>query len=296
MPFIDGGTFLSFTSRGPAGARRVVLVHGFTQSGRSWERVATALAKHYEVLCLDAPGHGGSSGIRADLSEGAALIGRSAGKAAYVGYSMGGRYCMHLALSQPDLVDALVLLGAHPGIEDPSQRKARRISDDLLATSLEPTEAMAAKGSSEESPTEAGAVDIRGEELPRLREFLDRWLSQPLFSTLSTEQAGLQARLEDNTCAGLASSLRLAGTGTQTPLWNRLGELSMPVLIVAGEHDLAYSALGRRTASAIGDNARFVSVAGAGHAVHLEQPEQFFHLVRSFLDDLYDGDRGASQG
>ena len=51
---------------------------------------------------------------------------------------------------------------------------------------------------------------------------------------------------------GLASSLRLAGTGTQLPLWDRLDWLRMPVLVLTGEHDDRFTATGRRMAAAIG--------------------------------------------
>jgi pimeloyl-ACP methyl ester carboxylesterase len=84
---------------------------------------------------------------------------------------------------------------------------------------------------------------------------------------------------------GLASSLRLAGTGTQEPLWGRLGSLAMPVLVTAGEHDAKFTALARRLVDSIGTNARMAVVPGAGHAAHLEQPEAFLALVRSWLAD-----------
>ena len=75
-----------------------------------------------------------------------------------------------------------------------------------------------------------------------------------------------------NTVAGLAASLRLAGTGTQADLWGRLGRLDVPVLVLAGERDAKFTALGRELAATIGENARFEAVADAGHAAHLEQP------------------------
>ena len=90
--------------------------------------------------------------------------------------------------------------------------------------------------------------------------FLERWLSQPLFASLDRSDGDIEARLT-NTAAGLASSLRLAGTGTQAPLWTRLGELAMPVLVVAGEHDAKFTAIGRRMADSIPD-ASFVAHRG----------------------------------
>lgn len=234
----------------------VVLVHGFTQTARSWERIATDLVGHHRVISVDAPGHGGSADVRADLWAGAQLLAGVGGPAAYVGYSMGARLCLHLALAEPPLVRCLVLLGATAGLDDPADRVARRVADDSLAHSL---------------------------EIDGLEPFLERWLGQPLFAGLSAEAAGLDAR-RANTVEGLASSLRLAGTGTQEPLWSRLPELDMPVLVVAGERDSKFRALGERLTDSIGSNARLATVAGAGHAAHLEAPERFLDIVRPFID------------
>jgi pimeloyl-ACP methyl ester carboxylesterase len=118
--------------------------------------------------------------------------------------------------------------------------------------------------------------------------FLDRWLAGPLFATLPAERAGRAERL-GNSVAGLAAALRQLGTGTQEPLWARLPELGMPVLLVAGELDGKFAALAGRMASAIGHHARVALVPGAGHAAHLEQPERFGDLVERFLEEAHAG-------
>ena len=75
-----------------------------------------------------------------------------------------------------------------------------------------------------------------------------------------------------NTPAGLAAALRGIGTGAMTPLWDRLGELAMPVLLIVGEGDAKFRALGERMAAAI-PAAELAVVPDAGHAVHLEAPD-----------------------
>jgi 2-succinyl-6-hydroxy-2,4-cyclohexadiene-1-carboxylate synthase len=234
---------------------RVVLVHGFTQTGRVWGAVAAELARSHQVVAVDAPGHGYSEHISADLWQGARLLGEAGGQAAYIGYSMGGRLCLHLALTAPYLVRKLVLVGATAGIDHDTERTARRAADEVLACEL---------------------------ERDGLDPFLDRWLAQPLFAGLAGDRAERAARRQ-NTVEGLASSLRLAGTGTQEPLWARLHRLSMPVLVVAGASDAKFTALGRRLAEAIGANARLEVIPEAGHAVHLEQPARFLTAVAPFL-------------
>lgn len=234
---------------------RLVLVHGFTQTRAHWRSVRRDLATDHQVMAFDAPGHGESAAVAVGLVEGARLLGDTAGPGTYLGYSMGGRLCLHLALARPDLVHALVLEGASAGIEDPGERARRRAGDEDLARRLE-----------------AGGVDA----------FLSRWLGQPLFAGLSAEAADVGAR-RANTVAGLAASLRLAGTGSQASLWDRLGELTMPTLVVAGGDDHRFAAQANRLVSAIGANAELAVVPGAGHSVHLEDPPGFLGVVRPWL-------------
>jgi len=243
--------YVEVEGRGP----RLVLVHGFTQTGRSWGSLAADLARDHEVVRVDAPGHGRSAAQAVDMSEGAGMLGEAGGQATYLGYSMGARLCLHLALARPHLVVALVLLGGTAGIEDPRVRQERRRHDEALARELE----------------QVGVP-----------EFVRRWLSRPMFAGLDAAAAGVPARLE-NSVAGLASSLRQAGAGAQEPLWSRLGELAMPVLTVAGERDEVFTARAEAMARAIGPNAEVAVVPGTGHAAHSEDPEAFLAIVRRFL-------------
>ncbi|MGH9299171.1 MAG: alpha/beta fold hydrolase [Acidimicrobiales bacterium] len=237
---------------------RVVLVHGFTQSGRSWQKVADELSPTNEVLLPDLPGHGRSPLATGDFPDSARLLGESCGRASYVGYSLGGRCCLQLCFELPDLVERLVVVSATAGIEDSEARIERAGSDSALADRLE------------------------AEGPDGLAAFIDEWLAGPLFAHLDGEAADRSSRLV-NTGRGLASALHHLGVGTQLPLWERLRELSMPVLVIAGEEDAAYVELGERMAAAIGENALFVLVPGAGHAVPFEQPDTFARLVSSFV-------------
>jgi pimeloyl-ACP methyl ester carboxylesterase len=77
---------------------------------------------------------------------------------------------------------------------------------------------------------------------------------------------------------GLAAALRGLGTGTLPSLWDRLGELQMPVTLIVGERDAKFIAVARRMASLIRD-ATVTVVAGAGHAVHLERPDAVIDAI-----------------
>jgi 2-succinyl-6-hydroxy-2,4-cyclohexadiene-1-carboxylate synthase len=242
----------TFDWRGPD---RVVLVHGFTQTLAAWNPLAGTLAETLQVVRVDLPGHGGSGPLDLGFAEAAAAIGEAGGPATYVGYSMGGRLCLRLAVDRPDLVQALVLIGASPGIADAAERAARRESDAALAADIERLGTAA---------------------------FLQRWLAQPLLSTFTPAPDDLEARLA-NTSGGLATALRRLGTGVQEPLWDRLGELGMPVLAVAGQHDTRYTRFAEEMAEAIGVNAQVVALAGAGHTAHLDRPVSFVRLLSTFL-------------
>lgn len=246
-------------------SERLILVHGFTQTGRSWEPVQALLSPPYAVLTPDLPGHGQRSEVHAGIEEAARLLGEEGGRGTYVGYSLGGRVALRLALDRPDLVERLVLVSASAGIEDDEDRAARRAADETLARAIE----------------EEG-VDA----------FLAEWLAQPLFSTLSPDHFGLESRRE-NTAGGLAAALRTLGQGSMEPLWMRLLDLRMPVLVVAGELDETYCLQAVHLGGWMGEVASLALIPLAGHACHLEQPERFVKLLRTFLTD---GGHGEHEG
>lgn len=240
---------------GPATGRAIVFLHGFTQTGSSWRHVAERFVhRGFRVVLVDLPGHGGSGTIRADLSRTAELVAATCGRASYVGYSLGGRVGLHVALSTDDVVERLALIGAHPGIVDAAQRAERRASDAALVDRLR-----------------ADGLDA----------FLESWVRQPLFGTLAPSPADLADRRR-NTVDGLAGSLALAGTGAQEPLWSRLGSLTMPVLAMAGADDTKFAEIAARLAAAV-PNGRCALIRDAAHAAHLEQPDEVEHLLAEFV-------------
>jgi 2-succinyl-6-hydroxy-2,4-cyclohexadiene-1-carboxylate synthase len=240
------------TGEGP----RLVMAHGFTQTGRLWGPIAEVLGDGRSLVRVDLPGHAGSSAVAADLEAGGALLLEAGGDGPFdlLGYSLGARFALHAALARPDRVRRLVLIGVTAGIEDPRAREERRRRDEAVADDLERT------------------GDLEG--------FLRRWLASPMFSSLGAP--GLAERLR-NTPGGLASSLRLAGTGTQRPRWDDLGGLAVPTLLLAGTDDARFAAAAVRMAGLIPDAVASL-VPGAGHAAHLHQPALCARLVGRFLD------------
>jgi 2-succinyl-6-hydroxy-2,4-cyclohexadiene-1-carboxylate synthase len=215
-------------------------------------------ANGYESIVIDQPGHGESVEVRTDLATTAQLLTSQVGRAVYVGYSMGARLCLHAAALHPQLVAGLALVGGSPGIAGDAERAERRRADEKLADEIE-------------------RIGVEA--------FLDDWLAQPLFAGLNLDDEQRADRLR-NSASGLATSLRLAGTGAQASLWSRIGELGMPVLVTAGEHDEKYVDIGRRIAASV-PGGRFEEIAGAGHAAHLQDPVQVTALLEDWLGDIH---------
>jgi 2-succinyl-6-hydroxy-2,4-cyclohexadiene-1-carboxylate synthase len=120
----------------------VVLLHGFTGSAGGWADVASALAPEFEAIAIDIVGHGQSDApedvaryaMRRVVDDLAAVL-QSLGheRATWLGYSMGGRTALQVAVHRPDVVSALILEGGTPGLATAEERAARVASDEVLA-------------------------------------------------------------------------------------------------------------------------------------------------------------------
>jgi len=248
--------------------RTAVLLHGFSGSSQDWTEIAAKLrALDCGVVAIDLIGHGKTESppdpprytmeetVR-DLDQIASRLGIA--EADWVGYSMGGRVALHMALAHPARVRSLVLESASAGIEDSHAREKRRESDNALAKRIEE----------------------RGVEW-----FADYWGALPLFEAQwelppATLSALRQRRLA-NLPAGLADSLRGMGQGAHEYVGERLLDLRCDVLLLAGARDLKYVEVARRL-SALLPGSSCVIVPEAGHAVHLESPEAFTRALATY--------------
>ncbi|MFI5036405.1 MAG: alpha/beta fold hydrolase [Acidimicrobiales bacterium] len=246
-------SLLSVTRRGDG--RPFVWLHGFTQTRDAAHRFRSILAESSELWTLDLPGHGTAHDVDASLDEVADMVAAVMpdDAANLGGYSLGARVALHVALRHPERVARLALLGASRGVADESERAARRHRDEALA------ERVLAIG------TDA---------------FLDEWLAGPLFASLPADDEERAARSRD--AAGLASSLRHAGTGTQSWLGPRLATLRAPTLALAGALDAKFATEATAIARSVVAGRRAL-VVEAGHAAHLERPEATAILVAGFL-------------
>jgi 2-succinyl-6-hydroxy-2,4-cyclohexadiene-1-carboxylate synthase len=226
----------------------LVLLHGFGGTHRAWDGVIERLdPERYRPLALDLPGHGGgppqATAIGFQECVGAVL--EAAPPAfALCGYSLGGRVALHVALSAPDRVSRLCVIAANPGIEDAGERAARLAADAQLAERL---------------------------ETEHFEDFIESWRTQPLFAA-DPPAVGKLARADQrrNDPRSLAAAMRGLSTGAMEPLWERLGELSMPVALIAGSRDEKFTALLDRAQRSL--PRAVLTVLDGGHGLPLEDP------------------------
>jgi 2-succinyl-6-hydroxy-2,4-cyclohexadiene-1-carboxylate synthase len=247
--------------------RPLLLLHGFTGSAAAWLALAARLAPHRRTVAVDLIGHGQSDAPAdaeryrmeqcvADLL--ALLDTMQIAQTDVLSYSMGGRVALQMAAAAPARVSALILESSSPGLADPAERQARIAADEALADSI---------------------------ERDGLAAFVDRWERLPLFASQAALPAEIRARQRAermrNNPQGLANSLRGMGAGRQSSLWDRLSQLCMPALLIAGALDQKYCAIAEQMAQAL-PNVRKAIVPNAGHTVHLEQPDIFAAAVLEF--------------
>jgi 2-succinyl-6-hydroxy-2,4-cyclohexadiene-1-carboxylate synthase len=173
-----------------------------------------------------------------------------------LGYSMGGRLALTIAVHYPEKVKSLILESATAGLKTEAERQERIQADNALADKIE-----------------ANGIEW----------FAEYWGNLPLWANQSPEQkAALYQQRLKNSPLGLANSLRGMGTGQMPPLWDALPQLKMPVKLIVGELDKKFLAINQEMAALI-PNAELSIVPNAGHAVHIEAPEAYTAIIKNFL-------------
>jgi 2-succinyl-6-hydroxy-2,4-cyclohexadiene-1-carboxylate synthase len=238
----------------------LLLLHGFTGCTDNWREVMAQLQSRHRVIAIDLPGHGKTEAPNAVTHFTMPVIAQQIstfiegviGAPAHVlGYSMGGRLALFLALHHPHRVKTLRLESASPGLATEEARRARIASDEALALRI---------------------------ERDGITTFVDAWERLPLFASQTLAPAQARDRLRalrlQNDAAGLALSLRGMGTGAQPSLWERLHEWTKPALFITGALDAKFVEINKQMALRM-PRATHHIVAAAGHAVHFEQPQWY---------------------
>lgn len=264
---IDG---LRWEVRTRGAGEPLLLLHGFTGRGAAWGAHATAFARRFRLIVVDLPGHGRSAfaepsrmTIERTADDLAAIVAAlEAAPANVLGYSLGARIALRLAVAHPASVARLVLESPSAGLVTAAERATRRATDEALAARLE------AEG---------------------IEAFVAGWERQPVFASHAALTPARAARLRATRLAndprGLAASLRVAGQGAMQPLFDRLASITAPTLVITGALDDRAHPRAEQVAAGI-PGARLAVVDGAGHTPHLEQPARFRRLALDFLQEV----------
>lgn len=249
---------------GDASLPVIVFLHGFTGSTATWHTIISLLEGKIHAVTIDLWGHGRSDSPKnsADYSmerqiEALEQLVSQLGLTQFtlVGYSMGGRTALGYAVSHPSRIQQLVLESASPGLKTESERVDRMKRDAQLADRL---------------------------MHERLEDFVDFWENLALFDSQKSlparqKEAVRKERLDQNT-QGLANSLLGIGTGSQPSYWSLLKDQAYPVILVTGSLDSKFETIAFEMKNLL-PAARHVTVQDAGHAIHVEKPQEFATII-----------------
>ncbi len=241
----------------------VTLLHGFTLSGASWDELVAKMPEGWKWIAPDLRGHGSAATSPATMDDCAAdlvALWDQLGieRSHVVGYSMGGRLALHVAVRLPERTRSLLTIGAHAGL-DGEARATRRQVDAALAQRI---------------------------EREGVEAFVRYWESLPMFAGIKRRgdefAAWLHRLRAGNKADGLAASLMGMGAGAMKPLWDELEALDLPCTFVAGEDDVPFMRAAARLRKAV-DRSRMRTVRDSGHSTQFEQPDATASILADHL-------------
>ncbi|SOC03512.1 2-succinyl-6-hydroxy-2,4-cyclohexadiene-1-carboxylate synthase [Ureibacillus xyleni] len=246
----------------------IVLLHGFTGSVATWEKVARLIPENYHIVAVDLIGHGLSEAPTNlslySMEEQVEVLHElfkelQLSNFTLLGYSLGGRVALSYVAKYPSEIKQLILESASPGLKTEQEREARRISDEKLADEI----------------LQNG-----------LQAFVEKWGNIPLFQSQKNlpeeERKKIREERLSQTEIGLANSLRGMGTGAQNSLWTSLSIITKPVTLITGSIDEKFCKIAHQMKELL-PNADHIEIRDVGHAIHVENPTLFATIVEDVL-------------
>jgi len=248
----------------------LLFLHGFSGSSKDWLFFIEEI-NSFNLIAPDIIGHGASDSpvalnnytlkeIASQLK--AILIKENIKTIIPIGYSMGGRIAIQFAGYYPELIKAMILESASAGIKSATDRAKRIEEDNNLAENILAT---------------------------NLLHFFEQWFNKDIFKWEERLNKKTIKRIiserSKNSKIGLANILKAAGTGKMKYSLNLLKNINVPILFIAGALDEKFKLLVKNMAKNI-EKSKVVIVDNCGHNVHLEKPEIFINLVKSFLKNF----------
>lgn len=252
LPYVEQGD--------PAGVP-VLLLHGVTDSWRSFELVLPHLPSSLHVFALSQRGHGDADrpltgyGFRDFAADVAAFIdARNLGPVMLVGHSMGSGVAQRFALDYPDHLSGLALVGSFATLH--ANPVVREFWDSAVSRLVDPIDP------------------------PFVREFQQSTLAQPVpttfFETVVRESLKVPARVWR----------AMFSTFLQEDWSGELGKITAPTLIIWGDRDAFCPRSDQDMLEATLPDSRLVVYSGAGHDPHWEEPERFAADLTNFTSAL----------
>ena len=243
---------------------RILFLHGFLGSLQDWEAIIGKFQQNFFCVSVDLPGHGNTPNpvknySFAETGDDLAnfLTEMNFAPVSVIGYSMGGRLALYLALQHLYLINKIVLESTSPGLPTARERINRAANDNALAEKMVKMD---------------------------FGLFLQDWYNQPLFDSLRRHPdfEMLLKNRQRNDPGEMAKALISLGTGKQPSLWKFLPQNKIPMLLLVGELDDKY----RRIAGQMCEKCSFCSmkvIKDAGHNIHFEKPDEFANSCLDFL-------------
>jgi len=265
--------WFTYSSAGNAKHPAILFLHGFMGDRDEFKQAIATLSKQFYCVAIDLLGHG-QTYLQDQNTEQeyyyriqaiADLIIKfldflRLDSCFLVGYSMGGRLALYLAIYFPQYFQKVVLESASAGLRTATERGDRLAKDHQLAAELE---------------------NLKDRDF---RLFLENWYQQTIFKSLRSHPNFphlLEQRL-NNSPMQLAKSLRNLSTGMQPSLWENLSQIKIPLLLLAGEMDSKFVPINQQMEQ-LCKFAKLVIIPNCSHNIHFENPDLFIEQIQSFL-------------
>lgn len=231
--------------------RELVFLHGFMGHASDWDEVRSQLPE-FETRAINievaTDWHGTVRSLTSLLTKNSIVV----------GYSMGARLALGIALEFPEQCAGLIFVSGNPGLESETERAEREIADEKIADRIA-----------------AG----------QLEPFLQKWYQSSVFATLPEEIRDQEIeRKLGRDAKHWPEILRVNSVSQQPNYWPRLHELVMPTWVVAGERDEKYKTIANRVGEVV--QIKVDLLPNCGHMVHREKPLELASLIRDFIKPL----------
>ncbi|MEB3216443.1 MAG: 2-succinyl-6-hydroxy-2,4-cyclohexadiene-1-carboxylate synthase [Nostocales cyanobacterium 94392] len=248
----------------------ILFLHGFMGNIYEFNEAIYLLKHDFYCLNIDLPGHGKTQILgdencytMADTAD--ALINLldelKVKQCFLIGYSMGGRLALYLALHFPQRLYQVILESASPGLLTAKERLERIKRDEQIARKL-----------------------ARSYKKVDFMSFLENWYNQPIFGNIKNHcgfEQMIENRLQNNPVE-LAKSLRLMGVGVQPTLWEKLPDNQVAILLLVGENDKKFIDINKKMTQ-MSDLCNLKTIKNTAHNIHLENTSVFVENIQYFF-------------